>query len=305
MNELHDIEDRLRDATHAYADRVEPAPDAWDRIATSTRAANRRRRAIWIGGTSAVAAAAVFAGTLLLSDDDPTRRVNTPVATTPTTVWSGPPVRDRGPSVSLLPLPSDDTDTNVEVRVVGLLPGEVGRIEVCPWAGFVCSADPVRSYTVVGTGSDDLTVNVAARGFGSMGLWLYVNDVLAPPGGIPVPRIPGSAEQLPPGTLDVSPASVPGPDHYTFTVTGSGWTAEGPIFVWACSSEIVLQEFRGYPMECGSGDTEIPATRARVTPVDGAFTVERPYAPGQDFFIIASDGAQTQVATFRVKFGKP
>ena len=99
MNELHDIEDRLRDATHAYADRVEPAPDAWDRIATSTRDANRRRRAIWIGGTSAVAAAAVFAGALLLSDDDPTRRVNTPVATTPTTVWSGPPVRDRGTSV--------------------------------------------------------------------------------------------------------------------------------------------------------------------------------------------------------------
>ena len=90
MNELHDIEDRLRDATHAYADRVEPAPDAWDRITRRTRAASRRGRAIWIGGTSAVAAAAVFAGTLLLSDDDPTRRVKTPVATTPTTVWSGP-----------------------------------------------------------------------------------------------------------------------------------------------------------------------------------------------------------------------
>ncbi|HVJ96560.1 MAG TPA: hypothetical protein VNC41_06990, partial [Acidimicrobiia bacterium] len=136
-------------------------------------------------------------------------------------------------------------------------------------------------------------------------LWLYVDDVLAPVGGIPVPRIPGSAAQLPPGTLDVSPASVPGPDHYTFTVTGSGWTAKGPIFVWACSTGIVEQTARGYPSECGSGDTETPATRARVTPVNGAFTVERPYAPGQDFFIIASDGAQNQVATFRVKFGKP
>jgi hypothetical protein len=205
----------------------------------------------------------------------------------------------------LVSLPSDDTDTNVEVRVVGLLPGEVGRIEVCPWAGFACSVDPVRSYTVVGTGSDDLTVNVAARGFGSMGLWLYVNDVPAPVGGIPVPRIPGSAEQLPPGTLDVSPSSVPGPDHYTFTVTGSGWTAEGPIFVWTCSTGIVEQTAHGSPLECGTGDTETSPTRARVTPVDGAFTVERPYAPGQDFFIIASDGAQTQVATFRVKFGEP
>ena len=154
---------------------------------------------------------------------------------------------------SLLSLPSDDTDTNVEVRVVGLRPGEVGRIEVCPWAGFVCSVDPVRSYTVVGTGSDDLTVNVAARGFGSMGLWLYVNDVLAPVGGIPVKRIPGSAEQLPPGTLDVSPASVLEPGRYTFTVTGSGWTAEGPIFVWACASGISLQEVYGYPMDCGTG----------------------------------------------------
>ena len=27
----------------------------------------------------------------------------------------------------------------------------------------------------------------------------------------------------------------------------------------------MLQELHGYPMECGSGDTEIPATRARVT----------------------------------------
>jgi hypothetical protein len=106
MNELHDIEDRLRDATHAYADRVEPAPDAWDRITRRTRAASRRRRAIWIGGTSAVAAAALFAGTLLLADDDPTRRVNTPVATTPTTVWS--PVRDRNAVVHRMALSENE-----------------------------------------------------------------------------------------------------------------------------------------------------------------------------------------------------
>ena len=91
MNDLREIEDRLRDATRAYADGVEPAPDAWDQITRRTRAASRRRRAIWIGGTSAVAAAAVFAGALLLGDN-PTRRVKTPAAgpSTTTTIWRGP-----------------------------------------------------------------------------------------------------------------------------------------------------------------------------------------------------------------------
>ena len=44
MNDLTEIEDQLRDAAHAYAGGVEPAPDAWERLGRRSRAASHRRR---------------------------------------------------------------------------------------------------------------------------------------------------------------------------------------------------------------------------------------------------------------------
>src|SRR5262245_29879621 len=91
MNDVREIEEQFRDAARAYAEGVEPAPDAWDRLTRRTRAAQRRGRVIRIGGVSAVAAAAVVVGAFLLADDSK-RRVEVPPAGPDTTTPSNPVV---------------------------------------------------------------------------------------------------------------------------------------------------------------------------------------------------------------------
>jgi hypothetical protein len=149
--------------------------------------------------------------------------------------------------------------TDAKVTLIGLRPGEEARLDVCAGQGFECTATPVHSYDFVGTGSDDLTVTVPAAGFGPVGFWLYVNGDAV--GGYGLTRVPGDLEQLPPGDLEVSPASVPGEGAQDFTVSGTGWTAEGPLFVLSCTAALPSPD-----AQCNEGVT--------VTPVDGVFTVE-------------------------------
>jgi hypothetical protein len=78
-------EDRLRQALHAYGDRVEPDPDTWERVQAGL-ARRRWPRILGVGVVAAAAMATAVVATLLVTGDDrPSTQVSIrPAATAPT-----------------------------------------------------------------------------------------------------------------------------------------------------------------------------------------------------------------------------
>jgi hypothetical protein len=109
-------EDRLRQALHAYADRVEPDPATWDRVQAGMV---RRRWPRFLGFGAALAAAtatAVLATVVVTGDDDPTTQVSIrPAQTAPPTV---PP-----PSTTASTTPSGHVRSAMPATVVGIRNG--------------------------------------------------------------------------------------------------------------------------------------------------------------------------------------
>ena len=88
-NDLPDLEQELRGATHAYADLFEPAPDSWAQLRARADHVTPRRSRKWafgIGGLAiATTAAAVLAITLSTHEADEAIDVDLPTVTQPTT----------------------------------------------------------------------------------------------------------------------------------------------------------------------------------------------------------------------------
>lgn len=122
------MEERLRGALHARAERVEPAPGGWAAVAARVAAARRRRRRLVMIALPAMAVAAVFVvvGVVVLTDDPgpgPRLRTNPalpghgpPRPTTTEAPSAGPVAVTSGPGWHLLVGPRDDVGWCAQVR---------------------------------------------------------------------------------------------------------------------------------------------------------------------------------------------
>jgi len=100
------VEERVRDATRAYTDAIEPAPDAWARLRTNIdeprmRPLPWRRGVVVIGAAIAVAVAIVVLVVVTLPGVDH-HRVQTPLRPVPTTTTLAPLVQGPDAASTLL-----------------------------------------------------------------------------------------------------------------------------------------------------------------------------------------------------------
>ena len=109
--------------------------------------------------------------------------------------------------------------------------------------------------------------------------------------------------------LTADPPAVPGPGTYTFTLTGSGWTAS-PIFIVPCtvpgeqlttatSTDAIVATLEGM----SSADCVLAPLRAPIVPGgDGTFTVEITHDVPANFAFGAGDAATTEDSAAPILF---
>lgn len=183
------------------------------------------------------------------------------------------------------------TGGEIDVAVVALREGERAEVTACSSDDEFECALTGATVEVVGSGSgrDEVVVPVAPE---DTLILLSVEGVVLGGRGIDVPQ-PVPLPAAGPGEITVSPAVVPAPGSYEFTVTGRGWTVAPPVFVLPC--EAVLE---GESAELGWCDT---TNLTPATPADGSWEVKVTYDVGRDGLLIAAvDAAQERFATFEV-----
>ncbi len=107
---------------------------------------------------------------------------------------------------------------------------------------------------------------------------------------------PATAQDGP--SLTVDPATVDAVGEATFTVTGTGWTAEPPLFILPCT---VPESGEPTDLSTDSCDT---ANLTPATPADGAFEVEVTFEiPEEGLIVAAGDAAQSESAVAMITVG--
>ena len=109
-------------------------------------------------------------------------------------------------------------------------------------------------------------------------------------------------------SLTADPAYVPAEGDYTFTVSGSGFTAGLALFVLPCTAP-------GDPMtpenaaeaigRIGQTDCDLGSLTPAVVGADGTFSATVSATVGQNFVWVAGDAAQTESGAAPVFIGAP
>ena len=109
-------------------------------------------------------------------------------------------------------------------------------------------------------------------------------------------------------SLTADPAYVPAEGDYTFTVSGSGFSAGLALFVLPCTAP-------GDPMtpenaaeaigRIGQTDCDLSSLTPAVVGADGTFSVSASATVGQNFVWVAGDAAQTESGAAPVFIGEP
>ena len=109
-------------------------------------------------------------------------------------------------------------------------------------------------------------------------------------------------------SLTADPAYVPAEGDYTFTVSGSGFTAGLALFVLPCTAP-------GDPMtpenaaeaigRIGQADCDLGSLTPAVVGADGTFSATVSATVGQNFVWVAGDAAQTESGAAPVFIGEP
>jgi hypothetical protein len=190
-----------------------------------------------------------------------------------------------GPRVDPGPRP-DSLPATVDVAIVDLRAGERAEVRTC--GPSAACREPIRRVEVVGSGSGLDTVSVTIDENVDRVQLFVEGSIVAD--GIWFEEDPSPAgPDAQPAAITVEPGSVPGPGTYEFTVRGSGWSVEPPVFVLSCFAIPPV----GAPVQDSCDVTDLTP----VTPVDGAFEVTVTYDVGPDGLVIAAGNAtQTQSA---------
>ena len=167
-DDFNDVERDLRDATHAYADQFEPAPDSWAQLRARADAAGAKRGRPWwafgVGGIAIAAAAAATIAIVTSGGSPETIEVDNPTVTqpatdvtqapAPTTPSSTPSV---APEATLPPLSGPQTTPSVVVaNGVYVLGGWNGTA----WTPYDMNTMPIsggKPFDVVVVGAEPTT----------------------------------------------------------------------------------------------------------------------------------------------------
>jgi hypothetical protein len=109
-------------------------------------------------------------------------------------------------------------------------------------------------------------------------------------------------------SLTADPATVPAEGDYTFTVSGSGFTAGLALFVLPCTApgDPMTPENVGEAIaRIGQTDCDLGSLTPAVVGADGTFSAKVSATVGQNFIWIAGDAAQTESAAAPVFIGEP
>ena len=109
-------------------------------------------------------------------------------------------------------------------------------------------------------------------------------------------------------SLTADPAYVPAEGDYTFTVSGSGFTAGLALFVLPCTApgDPMTPENAAEAMgRIGQTDCDLGSLTPTAVGDDGTFSVTVSATVGQNFVWVAGDAAQTESGAAPVFIGEP
>ena len=109
-------------------------------------------------------------------------------------------------------------------------------------------------------------------------------------------------------SLTADPATVPAEGEYTFTLSGSGFTAGLALFVLPCTApgEPMTPENAAQAIAAiGQTDCDLGSMTPTVVGADGTFSLAATATVGQNFVWIAGDAAQTEAGAVPVFIVEP